>query len=298
MLTHNQEYVVDFSGDHVLAADTHVRFVHAEDGGCQNAASDPADGSQNGGALSSNNEVAIQLQGGAVGEPGNVYHLCSAEDYSGSQPEAVDFAYHPHVVITMVYLPPTSPPPPSPPLSPPPGTFDGKPALQAAVDLWCSDEAAAREAYGDISGWDVSAVADMSFLFHEKSTCNPDIGSWDVSGVTSMESMFLRASSFNRYIGAWDVSAVKSMRAMFAYTPFNQEIGSWDASAVVDMTQMFYRARSFRGDIGLWDVSAVKEMKGMFWDANNFGQDISMWDTSAVIDMSLMFAHAPYFDQE
>ena len=48
MLTHNQEYVVDFSGDHVLAADTHVRFVHAEDGGCQNAASDPADGSQNG----------------------------------------------------------------------------------------------------------------------------------------------------------------------------------------------------------------------------------------------------------
>ena len=40
-------------------------------------------------------------------------------------------------------------------------TFTNKPALQAAVDLWCSDEPAALAAYGNISDWDVSAITDM-----------------------------------------------------------------------------------------------------------------------------------------
>ena len=59
----------------------------------------------------------------------------------------------------------------SPPPAPPPGTFDGKPALQAAVDLWCSDEPAALATYGHISGWDVSAITDMGMLFCGRSWC-------------------------------------------------------------------------------------------------------------------------------
>ena len=69
----------------------------------------------------------------------------------------------------MVLLPP--PLPPALPPAPPPGTFDGKPALQAAVDLWCSDEPAALATYGHISGWDVSAITDMGMLFCGRLWC-------------------------------------------------------------------------------------------------------------------------------
>ena len=40
-----------------------------------------------------------------------------------------------------------------------------------------------------IKDWDVSLITDMTSLFYEKSTCNPEIGSWDVSGVTNFVSI-------------------------------------------------------------------------------------------------------------
>ena len=68
--------------------------------------------------------------------------------------------------------------------------------LFAAVDAWCRGDAGAA----DLATLDVSAVADMSFLFSQHggvsgfnggsrphmSSCNPDIGGWDVSSVTDM----------------------------------------------------------------------------------------------------------------
>ena len=148
--------------------------------------------------------------------------------------------------------------------------FGGK-SLQAAIDLWCSDEAAAREVYGDISGWDVSAITDMQCLFAAsswscesngggsttgKDTCNPDISAWDTSAVTDMRGMFGSAASFNQDIGSWDTSSVTDMFGMFfAASAFNQDIVSWDVSAVTDMYCMFFsRERtSFTQDIGSWD---------------------------------------------
>ena len=184
-------------------------------------------------------------------------------------------------------LPPPSPPPyppgqaPAPPPSLPP--FDGKPALQAAVDLWCTNEPAAIAAYGHISGWDVSAITDMKCLFGAdswcadngggsttgKDTCNPDIGAWKVSAVTTMRHMFYSASSFD------------------------QDISSWDASAVLDMSHMFYRTSSFDQDIGSWNVSAVLDMSYMFSGASSFGQDIGSWDVSAVTTINRMFYTEP-----
>ena len=51
---------------------------------------------------------------------------------------------------------------------------------------------------GHISGWDTSAVTDMSYLFSYETTCNPDIGAWDTSSVTTMQAMFYSASSFDQ----------------------------------------------------------------------------------------------------
>ena len=57
--------------------------------------------------------------------------------------------------------------------------------------------ATAEDAYGDISGWDVSAITDMSELFKDEDTCNLDISGWNVSSVTNMYRMFYGASAFN-----------------------------------------------------------------------------------------------------
>ena len=167
----------------------------------------------------------------------------------------------PHAPPPSAPPPPPSPPslpyppgvPPAPPLSPPPGTFANKPALQIAVDLWCSDETAALAEYGNIADWDVGRITDMNCLFSsythcpapggsatDKSKCNPDIGSWDTSAVTTMSDMFSGASSFDK------------------------DISSWNTSAVLDMEGMFYGASSFDKDLSSWDTSAVIYMRGMF----------------------------------
>ena len=57
--------------------------------------------------------------------------------------------------------------------------FDYKLDLVAAVSAWTSDAAVAAETYGNISTWDVSAITDMSYLFHRKVSFNDDISGWD-----------------------------------------------------------------------------------------------------------------------
>ena len=53
------------------------------------------------------------------------------------------------------------------------GVFFDKAGLKAAVD----DVTTAEATHGPISGWDVSRIDDMSWLFSRKSTFNDDIGS-------------------------------------------------------------------------------------------------------------------------
>ena len=53
-----------------------------------------------------------------------------------------------------------------------------------------------REKYGHISGWDVSNVTNMIFLFHSMLDFNEDLSKWDVSQVKCMYGMFSNAISF------------------------------------------------------------------------------------------------------
>ena len=48
--------------------------------------------------------------------------------------------------------------------------FTTREKLDDAVDLWISDEPAATATYGDINTWDVSAITDFSYLFHNETT--------------------------------------------------------------------------------------------------------------------------------
>ena len=163
--------------------------------------------------------------------------------------------------------------------------------------------------YGDMSGWDVSNVTDMSRMFDNAITFNQDIESWDISKVTDMSWMFSDALAFNRDIGQWDVSRVTDMSSMFRRDDkrlsafFNQDIGGWNVSSVTDMSSMFYGASMFNQDIGDWDVSRVTDMSFMFcilFTSGNptFNQDIGDWDVSRVTNMRSMFYAAWSFNQD
>ena len=83
--------------------------------------------------------------------------------------------------------------------------------LRAAVQLWCSDRAAAIAQHGPIGEWDTSGVTDMGSLFKDKKGFNDDISGWDVSNVKIMSGMFSGAAAFNQPLDKWVVSSVENM---------------------------------------------------------------------------------------
>ena len=154
-----------------------------------------------------------------------------------------------------------------------------------------------RDDFDDISGWDVSNVEDMSWMFGYTENFNGNISGWDVSNVKYMSSMFYCATNFNSNISSWDVSKVKDMSEMFwGATNFNSNISNWDVSNVKNMGEMFSRAENFNSDISGWDVSNVEDMSWMFCRATNFNSNISNWDVSNVENMRGMFCRASNFN--
>jgi surface protein len=149
-----------------------------------------------------------------------------------------------------------------------------------------------RAVIGDVRGWDVSSVTNMSSMFLRAENFNQDIGAWDVSSVTDMSSMFAQ-TLFNQNIGNWDVSSVNNMAGMFrSAEAFNQELENWDVSSVTNMEGMFSKAYKASPYIGNWNVSAVTNMGSMFSKAYNFNDEIGGWDVSSVTNMEGMFSKA------
>lgn len=107
---------------------------------------------------------------------------------------------------------------------------------------------------------DLTRVQDMSSAFAGCRNLTGDLSGWDVSNVTNMNFMFAN-SNFNGDISQWDVSNVTNMRAMFSFdTLFNQDISNWDVSSVTDFSSMFQIATAFDQDLGDWDVSNATDL--------------------------------------
>ena len=145
----------------------------------------------------------------------------------------------------------------------------------------------------DLNFIDTSALTDFNDLFNfydgpfrhnihkALKNFNGDISGWDVSNVTDMTACFYESSYTGEYGGLdnWDVSNVKRMSGMFIRSKFSDEyndISMWDVSNVTSMAGMF-REMSFNGDISGWDVSQVKETGCMFYENKTFMQNLSKW---------------------
>lgn len=151
---------------------------------------------------------------------------------------------------------------------------------------------------GNVSSWDVSNVLNMSYMFYLNPAFNGDVSGWITSSVTNMLRLFSHTNVFNQDISGWDVSSVTNMGTMFNQAfAFNQDISGWNVSLVSNMEQMFRDATAFNADIGGWNVTAVTNMTRMFQGATSFNQDLSLWDVSGITDMNNMFNNANSFDQ-
>lgn len=148
-----------------------------------------------------------------------------------------------------------------------------------------------------MSGWDMSNIMNMNYMFYHADVFNQDIGKWDVSSVADMNYMFNYAGVFNQDIGLWNVSNVITMDGMFSNTTnFNQDISDWDVSSVQEMIEMFNNALAFDQDLGTWDLNSLT-FAGFMFDAptgqgmscDNFGRTIKGWanNPNTGVDVSL-----------
>ena len=68
----------------------------------------------------------------------------------------------------------------------------------------------------DVSGWDVSKVKYMQYIFHGLKNFDCDLSKWNVSNVTDMSCMFEGCNKFEgKGLENWDVSKVENMEFMF-----------------------------------------------------------------------------------
>ena len=96
-------------------------------------------------------------------------------------------------------------------------SFLTKAGLKVAVVEWSTSEAAATAKFGEIAGWDVSQITDMSQVapIHATSCWSvptPHRRSPRIPPLRHRSAMFSTASSFNGDVSTWDVSNVEDMR--------------------------------------------------------------------------------------
>ena len=153
----------------------------------------------------------------------------------------------------------------------------------------------ATTANPDVSSWDVSKVKNMSCMFRLAEQANPDTSNWDTSEVREMSYMFSGAISANPDVSNWNTSKVWDMSYMFyEATSADPDVSKWNVSKVAYMSHMFEEAVSANPNTSRWDTSSVRNMRRMFFGATSANPDTSNWDTSSIDDMSSMFRQSAY----
>lgn len=153
--------------------------------------------------------------------------------------------------------------------------------------------------YGDVSGWDVSSVENMSFMFSFCLDFNCDISLWDVSSVTDMSFMFSFCRKFNQNLNNWNVKSVTKMQGMFEYcVNFNHSV-LWGEKTknVIWFYDMFDHCENFDKPIKL-DTSGASNIDRMFRGCKKFNQDISDWKMIKLRTMDNIFEDCEKFDQD
>ena len=166
-----------------------------------------------------------------------------------------------------------------------------KTELQTAVDSWIIDEIASNNVRGNISGWNVSNVTDMSELFMGTDVSGRviNLSSWDMSNVKKADDMFrnipnLGSGSFRA--DGWDLSECTDVHSMFVgsftgSSTVTPSLQNWTIGKSVDGVitgaiaySMFEGCTQFNGNIAGWTVYTSGTVNHqMFLNCNAFQGD-------------------------
>ena len=152
----------------------------------------------------------------------------------------------------------------------------------------------------DLNFIDTSAVTNMSNLFDQEDF-EGDVSGWDVSNVTTMQYMFSECKHFRCDLSQWNTRKVTDMHSMFRNcNEFDGKcLENWDVSKVLDMDSMFFNCESFNADLSRWDLSTLKYASHMFRGCINFeGKGLDKWSTPMLAYIAEMFSGCKKFDQD
>ena len=136
----------------------------------------------------------------------------------------------------------------------------------------------------DLNFIDTSKITDMSNLF-EDIRHNFDVSNWDMSNVADISFMFYGCHNFNCDLSRWNVSKVENMYSIFGTCKnfIGKGLENWNTSNVIDMGLAFCNCEKFDCDLSNWDVSNVIDMKFTFNYCLNFkGKGLENWDVSNI----------------
>lgn len=118
----------------------------------------------------------------------------------------------------------------------------------------------------------------------DNTVCGGNIGGWDISNVQELSSTFANLPNFNADLSGWNVRNIVKMDQTFMdAVAFNGNIENWNVARVTDMGSMFSGAEAFNIDISGWDMSSVTSIEAMLNGAEAFDRDITTWQLSSVV---------------
>ena len=165
------------------------------------------------------------------------------------------------------------------------------------TSLWTNDHMISRIS---ISGWNMSSVLDMNYMFANSIVPIPI--SWSTSRVVNMNGIFKGAITLKSAYGStiygvsiptfnWGTGSVTNMTEMFADNGYSFNMSGLDTISVTNMTGMFSNNSGLIDGINSWDVSNVTNMSNMFRHASlSQNVNLSNWITSNVTNFSGMFS--------
>ena len=109
----------------------------------------------------------------------------------------------------------------------------------------------------------------MSYLFHEKETCNPDISEWDVSQVSNYVSKLCSKTFQPSLFKAW---TIKSHIVDALSNPHKHD-------DVIHLWDNYTSTYSWLTFVLL--CNSLHKQKAMFWGASAFNHDIGSWNVSS-----------------
>ena len=135
-------------------------------------------------------------------------------------------------------------------------------------------------------------VTNMKGMFENCKVAAIDVSKFDTSNVADMSFMFAGCENLSAHtLGSLRTGKVTNMNSMFKECIVYSflDVSNFDTSNVIDMGDMFNKCQCSVLNIGRFNTANVVNMHGMFSGCTAWNYDLANFNTSRVTDMGEMF---------